>query len=72
MSIREKIKYVHEGHYVAEVQVQLIDSEGSWTPQMSLDEAYKLDDVRAALKEGDLQAAARYGKVYELRPIAQG
>jgi hypothetical protein len=39
---------------------------------MSMEDAHKLDDVRAALKAGDLKAAARYGRVYELRPIANG
>lgn len=72
MNNREKIKYVHEGQYVAEVSVRLIDSEGSWDPQLSLEDAYKLDDVRSALKAGNLELAASYGKVYELRPIAQG
>jgi hypothetical protein len=36
---------------------------------MSLEDAYKLDDVREALKAGDLNAAAQYGRVYELRPV---
>lgn len=72
MNSQEKIKYVHEGRYVAEVSVCQIDSDGSWDPQLSLEDAYKLDDVRAALKAGDFELAASFGKVYELRPLAQG
>ena len=69
MSPRQKIKLVHEGQYVAEVAVEVIESEQGWSPTISLEDAYKLDDVREALKAGDLKAAARYGRVYELRPV---
>jgi hypothetical protein len=69
MSARKKIKLIHEGQYVAEVAVEVIESEAGWSPTMSMEDAYKLDDVRAALRAGDLKAAARYGRVYELRPI---
>ncbi len=69
MSARQKIKFVHEGQYVAEVSVDVVESESSWSPTISLDDAYKLDDVREALKAGDLKAAAQYGRVYELKPV---
>lgn len=69
MSSRQKIKLVHEGQYVAEVAVEVTESEQGWSPTMSLEDAYKLDDVREALKVGDLKAAAQYGRVYELRPV---
>ncbi len=69
MSPRQKIKFVHEGQYVAEVAIEVTESEQGWSPTMSLEDAYKLDDVREALKAGDLKAAAQYGRVYELRPV---
>jgi hypothetical protein len=69
MSPRQKIKLVHEGQYVAEVAVEVAESEESWSPTISLEDAYKLDDVREALKAGDLKSAAQYGRVYELRPV---
>lgn len=69
MSARQKIKYIHEGQYVAEVSVQVDEPEAGWSPTISLEDAYKLDDVRAALKAGDLKTAARYGRVYELKPV---
>jgi hypothetical protein len=69
MSQRQKIKLVHEGQYVAEVAVELAESDQAWSPTISLEDAYKLDDVREALKAGDLKAAAQYGRVYELRPV---
>jgi hypothetical protein len=70
MTQRNKTKYVHEGRYVAEVEVSLIEDETQWSPYLSVEEAYKLDDVRAALRQGDLEAAARYGRIYEMRPVA--
>jgi hypothetical protein len=69
MNSRQKIKYVHEGQYVAEVSVELVEPEAGWSPTISLEDAYKLDDVKEALKAGDLKAAAQYGRVYELRPV---
>lgn len=72
MSTRRKIKYVHEGQYVAEVTVEVVDSETSWSPTISLDDAYKLDDVKEALKAGDLNGAAQYSRVYELKPVIGG
>lgn len=69
MSARQKIKYIHEGQYVAEITVEVTESGQGWSPTISLEDAYKLDDVREALKSGNLKAAAQYGRVYELRPV---
>jgi len=70
MMRRKKTKYIHEGRYVAEVEVELMEGEGGWSPYLSVDDAYRLDDLRDALREGDLRLAARYGRIYELRPVA--
>ncbi|MGD0663477.1 MAG: hypothetical protein ABSD38_36005 [Syntrophorhabdales bacterium] len=63
-------KLVQEGDYVAEVELALIESGEGWSPYLSLDDAYKLDDVRDALRHGDLQRAARQARLYKLTPIA--
>lgn len=68
---RKRTKYVHEGRYVAEVEVALMEDDTGWSPYLSVEDAYKLDDVRDALRQGDLGAAARYGRIYELRPVSQ-
>ena len=70
MAQRVKTKYVHEGRYVAEVEVSLIEDDTQWSPYLNVDDAYKLDDVRDALRQGDLDAATRYGRIYEMRPVA--
>ncbi len=69
MSHRKKRKFVHEGQYVAEVEVELIENESAWSPYLSAQDAYRLDDVREALRAGDLTTAARFGRIYELRPV---
>ncbi len=71
MRRRKKTKYVHEGQYVAEVDVDLIEDEGEWSPYLSIEDAYKLDDVRDALRRGDLVSASQYGRIFELRRVAQ-
>ncbi len=52
MRKRRQTKVVHEGQYVAEVEVEVIETEEGWSPYLSLEDAYKLDDVRAALRGG--------------------
>lgn len=67
---RKSIKLIHEGKYAAEVPIELVYSEESWSPTMSLDDARKLDTVRLALRRGDLAEAGKHGRVFELTPVA--
>ncbi len=70
MRRRHQTKLIHEGDYVAEVDVELIDTDDEWSPYLSIDDALKLDDVRLALRKGDLPTAARYARVFSLTPVA--
>jgi hypothetical protein len=70
MSQRQRTKYVHEGRYVAEVDVELLEDETEWSPYLSVADAYKLDDVREALRRGDIAAASRVARVFSLQPVA--
>lgn len=70
MKKRRRTKLVHEGQYVAEVDVELIDMNKGWSPYLSLDDAYKLDDIRNALRRGDVKSAARDARIFTLTPIA--
>jgi len=72
MTRRKKTKYVHEGKYMAEVGVELIVHENEWSPYLTIEDAYKLDDVREALRRGDLKTAAEDAMIYELHPIIIG
>jgi len=70
MKKQPRKKLIREGQYLAEVDVELQVTDDEWSPYLSVDDAYKLDDVREALKKGDTAAAARYGRVFSLTPIA--
>jgi hypothetical protein len=67
---RKSIKLVHEGKYAAKVDVELIEDDTGWSPYLSIADATKLDNVRKALRQGDVAAAAKHGRVFELTPIA--
>ena len=70
MRTRRQTKLIHEGQYLAEVEVELIETDEGWSPYLSLDDAYKLDDVRAALCRGDLKSAMGLSRVFNLTPVA--
>lgn len=70
-TVTRTYELVREGRYVVEVEVDSIETDGGgWSPYFSLADAEKLDAVRDALRRGDLAAAAKLGKVYELSPVA--
>jgi len=70
MNTRNFTKLIHEGGFVAEVDVALMYTEEGWAPYLSLQDAYKLDDVREALRQGDVKAATQLSRVYTLTRIA--
>ena len=70
MSTKSTKRLVREGDFVAEVDVDLLEAEGGWTPYLSLEDAHRLDDVRDALRAGDVKRASRLAnRVYRLTPL---
>ena len=70
MNSRSTKKLVREGEFVAEVDVNLLETEGGWAPYLSVDDAYRLDDVRDALRAGDVKRASQIATcVYRLTPV---
>ena len=69
MTHRRQIKLVREGEYVAEVEIELIDTGEGWSPYISLADAQKLDAVREALRRRDLTAARKLSQVFHLTPV---
>ena len=65
-----RTKLIHEGEYAAEVRVVLTETDDDWSPSLSVEDAYKLDDVREALRRGDVQTAARHARIFTLTPVA--
>ena len=67
---RQSIEIIHEGRYAAQVPIEVVDDDSPWSPTLSLDEMRKLDRVRLALRRGDIAAAAKEARVFELLPLA--
>jgi hypothetical protein len=67
---RRQTKLVHQGQYVAEVEVELTDSKEGWSPYLSLEDAQKLDEVRECLHRGDLKRAGQFGRIFKLTPVS--
>jgi hypothetical protein len=70
VSTKVQVKFVHEGDYAAEVRVELIYDETGWSPYLSLGDAQKLDKVRKALQQGDIQQASKLAKVFQITPVS--
>jgi hypothetical protein len=69
MKKRQHTKLVHEGKYVAEISIELVDNDSGWSPYLSLEDAYRIDDVREALSRDDVKTASKLAKVYTLTPV---
>jgi hypothetical protein len=69
MKERRRTKLIHEGKYLAEVHVELMQTDDEWSPYLSVEDAYKLDDVREALRRGDVKTAMQHGRVFTLTPV---
>lgn len=70
MKVRNQTKLVREGQYVAEVDVELIESDEGWSHYLSLGDAEKLDSVREALRRGEIEKASQSARVFRLIPVA--
>ena len=70
MTAKRRTKFVHEGQYAAEVEIDWIESDIGWAPYLSLEDAEKLDQVRDALRTGDIKQASRLARVYQLTPVS--
>jgi hypothetical protein len=67
---RHHIKLIHEGQYIAEVDVELLENDNGWSPYLSVEDANKLDTVRDALKVGDIKKASQSARIFSLIPVA--
>ncbi len=70
MTKKHQTKLVYEGKYLAEVDVELIETPEGWSPYLSLEDAQKLDEVREALRRDDIATAARLARIYKVTPVA--
>ena len=70
MTGKSSKRLVREGDLVAEVEVYLEETQGGWAPYLSVEDACKLDEVRDALRKGDVKRASRLAnRLYRLTPV---
>ena len=65
-----KRQIIHEGRFAAEVEVEIINDDSLWSPIVAKEDVFKTDRVRLALRRGDVVAAAKEAKVFEMMPLA--
>jgi hypothetical protein len=70
VTTRRHTKFVREGAYGAEVDVELIEDDQGWSPYLSVDDARKIDIIREALRCGDLETATRLARIFVLTPVS--
>ena len=70
MTKRYHTKFIREGQYAAAVEIEWVGCATGWSPYLSVADAQKLDEVREALKTGDLKKAGQLARVYQLTPLA--
>jgi hypothetical protein len=61
---------IFEGSYVAEIEISIEEDGSPWGPTVAKDDVLKTDRIRLALRRGDVAAAAKEAKIYELLPLA--
>ncbi|MBE9175062.1 hypothetical protein IQ225_06630 [Synechocystis salina LEGE 06155] len=69
MNTKVQTKIIHEGDYMAEIQVELTYTDHDWSPYLSLTEAQKLDQLRLALRQNDIKTASGLARIYRLTPV---
>ncbi|MBD2653558.1 hypothetical protein H6G45_08645 [Synechocystis sp. FACHB-383] len=69
MNTKVQTKIIHEGDYMAEIQVELTYTSHDWSPYLSLAEAQKLDQLRLALRQNDIKTASGLARIYHLTPV---
>ena len=69
MTTESRVKLIREGQYAAEVDVDLIYDDSGWAPYLSLEDTQTLDDVREALRLGDIEKARELGRIFRLMPV---
>jgi hypothetical protein len=63
-------KRLRHGNLMAEVSVKLGPDDGAWGPYLSLDDAEKIERVDEALKAGDVAAAAKDSRIFQVMALA--
>jgi len=61
---------VRVGESVSEMEVEMMETDEGWSPYLSLEDAYKLYDICAALRRDEIRVVDRLVYAYTLTPVA--
>ena len=67
---QKTVRHIHEGRYAADVSIMFHYDGSGWDPTIDREDVEKLERVRLALRNGDMAAAAKDAKIYELLPVS--
>ena len=70
MSTFTKIKRIYVGDVMAEIDVVMTEEPSAWGPHIDPSELDRIDELRRALKSGDLKAASKEARLYSVKPLA--
>ena len=60
---------IREGRYCAEIEIRCEDDGTAFSPVVVKDDEFKTDRARAALRRGDIAAAKREAREFELTEV---
>ena len=63
------LQMVYGDGYVPEVDISLIDTDQGWTPCITMEDAYKIDEVRESLRKCDIERISKMAWVFTLTPV---
>lgn len=66
---KKTAQLIREGDYAAEVEIELHDDGGDWSPTVGMVDILKLDRVRQALRPGDFDLAEKDARIFRLVPL---
>jgi hypothetical protein len=70
MGTSTKTKRIYVGDVMAEIDVVMSDEPDAWGPHIDPSELDRIDQLRRALKAGDLKAASEEARLYSIKPLA--
>jgi hypothetical protein len=65
-----RTKRIYVGDVMAELDVVMSDEPDAWGPHVDPSELDRIDEVRRALKSGNLEAASKSARLYSVKPLA--
>jgi hypothetical protein len=65
-----RTKRIYVGDVMAELDVVMSDEPDAWGPHAAPSELDRIDEVRRALKSGNLEAASKSARLYSVKPLA--